>query len=781
MSWQRFLSRDRRHAECAQEIRFHLDAEIADNLARGMPLEEARHAAYSKLGNGTLICEDVYLANSLGFVEVLWKNVRYTLRTLRRSPVFAATAIVTLALGIGGNTAIFSVVRAVLLQPLAYREPDRLVSINLENSQLPVPTLPFSRGELEQMRKSAQSFEGIGAYFRNPEIMSLSGGGNGPEPLKGARVSANFLDVLGIQPLAGREFLPEEDKSGGPPVVMISAALWRRRFGADPEIAGKTVTLDARSYTVVGVVPAGFEFPFAGYDVWLPRPWEWSALPPRFWGIPLLNGFGRLKAGATPERARAELAVLHHQYLLSNPTLRDQRNASMSVVSLKNRIVGDVRAMLWTLLGAVGFVLLIACANIAGLMLGRAASRSREFAVRAAIGASRGKLIGQLLTESLLVAAGGGTLGMLLAAWIVKAFPHINAYPLPRSGQIHLDGAVLAFSIALTIMTGILFGLFPAFRASRPDLAAILRESGPAAGRGTYTLRNPRSLLIVGQVALSVVLMIAAALLIQSFARLRAVRPGFQPANLLTMRIALPASRYNSDQRRKAFFNELLDRAAVLPSVQAVGVALSLPTTFNNLGTNVFVEGRPPQDDSDQPTAQLQAVSPGYFRAMGIALRRGRELSESDNRPGAPPVLVINESFARRFWPEYPRGIDPVGKRMSEGADHLKGEIVGIVGDVHERSLAFESQPEFYVPLAIHTPQTAFLTVRTSGDPLRLVSAIRNQVQAVDADQAVSDVRSMEDLLDQSMGQRRLTLALLAAFAGIAMLLAGIGIYGVVA
>ncbi|HEY7392243.1 MAG TPA: ABC transporter permease [Bryobacteraceae bacterium] len=782
MTWRRFLRRDERDAECAREIRFHMDAEIAENIARGMPPEEARQAAYRKLGNGTLVREEVYLANSLGFMEILGKNVGYALRTLRRSPLFAGTAVLTLALGIGGNTAMFSVVRAVLLQPLAYHEPDRLVSINVENSQLSIPTLPFSRGELDEMRSDAHSFEGIGAYFRTPESMSLSGGENGPEPLKGARVSANFLDVLGVRPLAGRTFLPEEDRSGGPPVVMISAALWHRRFGADSEIAGKTVTLDDRSYTIVGVLPAGFEFPASGYDIWLPRPSEWSALPSRYWGIPLLNGFGRLNPGATLEQARAELAVLHKQYLRANPSSITQKNASMTVSWLKDHIVADVRTMLWTLVGAVGFVLLIGCANIASLMLGRAASRSREFAVRAAIGASRGRLIGQLLTESLILAAAGGALGILLAHWIARAIPHIKAYPLPHSGQIQLDGAVLAFSVALTIATGVLFGLFPAVQTSRPDLAAVLRESGAAAGRRAYTLRNPRSLLIVAQVALSVVLMIGAVLLIESFARLRGIEPGFQPTNLLTLRIALPGSRYDTDQKRKAFFDEVVAKVADLPGVRATGVALSLPTTLNNLSTNVVVEGQPAPDPSDQQIAQLQAVSPGYFRAMGIPLRRGRELSQADNRPSAPPVVVINESFARKFWPDYPRGLDPIGQRMGEGADHVKGaEIVGIAGDVHEHSLRIEAEPEFYVPVAIHTPQTAFLTVRTSGDPLRVVSAIRNQVQSIDPDQAVADVRTMTDLLDQSLGERRLTLALLATFAGIAMLLAAIGIYGMVA
>ncbi len=502
------------------------------------------------------------------WIETIWQDIRYSLRTLRRNPVFAATAILTLALGIGGNTAIFTVIHAVLLKPLEYRDSDRLVYLSLNDPKQNTQEVPFSLARYEETRKTARSFTDVGSFLRTPEDMTLSDGGD-PEALKGARVSANFLEILGIQPVAGRSFLLEEDTPGGPPVAMISAGLWRRRFGGDPGIAGKTTTIDSTPYTIIGVLPEGFAFPFPGMDVWLTRPSEWSFLQPRFWKyVTTQIGFARLKPQLSLEQARAEMEVLNRQYARAHPERLDAKTGmTVRAEWLKDRIVSNVRPMLWILFGAVGFVLLIGCANLASLLLARASSRSREFAVRAALGAGRGRLMRQLLAESVLLAIAGGTSGVLLARWSLALLPRISALPLPRAGEIHVDAIVLGFTVALSIATGVLFGLFPSLQVSRPDLAEVLRESGAAAGRGMSGHRNtlgisPRGLLVVGQVALSIILLIGAALLIQSFARLHNVDPGFQPANLLTMKIPLPPPRYDTSPKRVAFFAELERRVA---------------------------------------------------------------------------------------------------------------------------------------------------------------------------------------------------------------------------
>ena len=702
---------------------------------------------------------------------------------MRTSRAFAVTAIVTLALGIGGNTAMFTVIRAVLLKPLEYGDADRLIYFSQDNLRPDRHDDPFSLKRLEEMRSVARSFTALGAYGSNRENLPLSGEGE-PEGLKATRVSANFLEVLGVRPLLGRSFLPEEDQRGGRAVAMISASLWQRRFGGDPHIVGRAATLDSIPYTIIGVLPAGFEFPYAGTDVWVTRPSEFSMLPPRFWGVPLLAGFGRLKPGVTLEQARAEMEVLSRQYNRAHPSLDA---GIVRPMRLKDHSVEKVRTMLWMLFGAVGFVLLIACANVASLLLARATGRSREFALRAALGAGRGRLVRQLLAESLVLATAGGVLGALLANWALGAMRG-SLSNLPGGGAIHLDAAVLGFTIALSIVTGVLFGLFPSLQISQPDLADALRESGAGAGQGMAGRRgafgiSPRAILVTGQIAFSVVLLIGAALLIESFARLRRVDPGFNTANLLTTKIALPAARYSTDAKKAAFFTELADRLNRAPGVSSAAMAMFLPTT-RWIRTNILkVEGQPPFDESDPPFGVIQSVTPGYFHTLGIPLRQGREFTARDNVAGAPPAMVINESMARRLWPEYPRGIDPVGRHIAEAYDKAIGwfQIVGIAADIHEGGVATQAVPEFYVPVALHPPQTGYFAIRTAGDPLSFVNAARSEVQAIDRDQPISEVRTMDAIFDATLGQRRLTMLLLGGFAGVALLLALVGIYGVIA
>ena len=712
--------------------------------------------------------------------ETIWRDLRYAVRTLGKNPAFAATAVLTLGLGIGGNTAIFTVIRAVLLKPLAYREPDRLARLSIDDLHTNVKDAGFNQVRYEGLKSAAKSFSDLGAFFISTEDMTLSGAAE-PEALKVARVSANFLDILGVQPALGRGFLPEEDAPGAAPVAMISAELWQRRFGADPAIAGRIATLQSTPYTIVGVLPAGFQFPTSGVDAWVTKPSEFSALPPRQWRfVTILVGLARLKPGVSLDQARAEMDVLARQYAAANP---GASQTTMRVARLQDQLVANVRPMLWTLFGAVGFVLLIACANVASLLLARATSRSGEFALRAALGAPRSRLIGQLLAESLLLALSGGVLGVVIAKWGTSAIVRSAALALPRSGEVRLDATVLAFTVAISAGAGVLFGLVPSLKASRPDVAQVLRASGERAGqappRGRFGL-STRGLLVVLQVALSVILLIGAALLMESFARLSGVDPGFRRENLLTMQIALPTVRYNDVQKQRAFFESLVGRVSTLPGVRSATVMRTLPMTAR-YATAVAVAEQPPIDPKDRPSAQLQTVTPDYFRTLGIPLRRGREFDSHDQPEAGRFSLIVNESFARLFWPQYPRGQDPVGQHVLLAGTQRAAEIVGIVADVHERSLDVAAIPEIYIPLATTPLQTAALAVRTEGQPRLFVNSIRAQVLAIDQDQAVSHVKTMEEAIQDSVGQRRVTLVLLGSFAGVALLLAIVGIYGVVA
>ena len=717
--------------------------------------------------------------NSVRFLDNIWLDVRYALRTARKNPAFAATAVIVLALGIGGNAAMFSVIRAVLLKPLPYQDPDRLVHVSVDNPRVRTAGGAFTALRYEEMRKTARSFAGFGVFSRFTEDMALSGRGD-PEMLKGARVSANFLDILGVRPVLGRAFIPEEDTPGGPPVAMISFRLWKRRFAADPKLAGKTALLNAVPYTIVGVLPAGFEFPVPELDVWVPRPAATSALPAHFWPfVATLKGFARLRPGAALEQARAEAGVLNRQYVTANPERLDSGpGAALRLVPLKEQLVADVRPILWMLFGAVGFVLLIACANVASLLLTRSAWRAREFAVRAAIGAARGRLVAQSLAESLVLAGAGGLLGMLLAKWSLAAITSMPAFTVPRAGEIRLDGTVLAFSVAVSCLTGILSGLLPALQSPATNIANLLRESGATAGRAGRAMSNSRSLLVIGQIGLSIVLLIGAALLIESVAKLRSVNPGLQPANLFTARIALSPARYDTNPKILAFFDELLRRADALPGVRGAALALALPQSVA-IRTNVQVGEQPEGDVSKWPMCQIQSVTPGYFHLLGIPVRQGREFDERDNRPGAPPVAIVNESFARLFAPG---GDNLVGQVMREGMDRSGWmQIVGIVGDVREAGLAANATPEFYVTPRTHSSRTAYLVARTETDPLRLATAIRSQVLAVDRDQPISNIATMDQVIESSMGSRRLTMLLLGLFAAVALLLATVGIYGAIA
>lgn len=704
--------------------------------------------------------------------EAIWQDARYARRTLLKKPAFTATAVLTLALAIGGDTAMFSVIRAVLLKPLPYPEPDRLV--NISGGATPA--------RFEEMKAAERSFTDIGAYMPEEDV-TLSGRAE-PEVLRSVRISAAFLRILGVEPVLGRGFRAEEDAAGGAPVAMISYELWQRRFGGDPQIAGRTATLAATPYTIIGVIPARFQFPFAGLDIWMTAPFDAPTSSPKSRALsPISVIFGRLKPGVSFRAAGAEMKVIHAQYVAAHPTMLDAKKRPELITPMRDNLVAEVRSLLWMLFGAVSCVLVIACANVAGLLLARASSRSREFAVRAAIGAPRARLIGQMLVESVLLSCAGGMIGLMLAAGTVRAVPAITSIDLPRAGEIHLDWIVLAFAAALSIATGVLFGLAPSIGASRPNLIRVLRANGEIANPGYAQGKagwNLRAVLSAGQIALSIMLLIGATLLMESIGHLRGVNVGFNPSNLLTMGVSLPPLRYDTDQKSSAFFQELIRRIEALPGVRGATAALTLPMMAYP-GTPVQDALKPPLKLNERPIAKIFPVSPEYFRTLEIPLRRGREFNERDTKT-AQRVVIINESLARHFWPAYPAGLDPVGQSLLVGGVNLKpAEIVGVIADVQQNVEGSGWPDSVYQPFAQNPQPFAMLAIRTTGDPLSFTRPVREQVQALDPGQGVAAVQTMDTMVDDEVGQRRLLLALLGSFAGVSVLLALIGIYGVIA
>ena len=731
----------------------------------------------------------------------LGDDLRFAFRQLARNRLFAATILLTVGLGVGLNTAMFSVIRAVLLRPDGYADPGRLVLIG--RSATPV--------RYEEFLAGARSYTGVGAYLRGEEHFAYSAGGD-PRVLTGARVSANFLDVLGVKPVIGRGFLPAEDQTGGPNVALISWRFWQRGFGGSANVLGKAITLSGVSYTIVGVLPARFLFPAEDTAVWVTRPAGWSGMAKESRPLsPILQIFGRLKPGVSRAAADAELSVLQGQYRGRHAGMLDAKAGEPEAVHvMRDAQVTAQAPKLWMLLGAVGLVLLIVCANVASLLLARATTRAKEFAVRAAIGAGRGQIIGQLLTESLLLAVVGGGLGVGLAWASVRAIRGMAALDLPRKTEIVVDGQVLLFAAGVSVFTGLVFGLAPALAASKPDLARVLKGSGEGAtytvasghvrrgvlhgvlhdvlhhflhGLRVFTGITPRNLLVVGQVALSTVLLIGAALLVESLGAVYRVDPGFEVRHLLTMHIAPSAVRYDTDLKRSLFYTELVERIEALPGVKSAAVTMTLPMT-GWAGVPMAVAGRAELKLNERPIAVYQSVTPDYFKTLGIGLKRGRFLTAHDNA-GAGPVAVIDEGLARKFWPAYPGGVNPVGERVLVGSHSKPTEIVGIVGDTRQEALEDGPEPGIYLAAAQKPPESAMVAVRVRGsasiDPMEMANAVRKAILGVDPDQPVTGVNSMEYVVDQAEGPLRVMMTLLAVFAGVASLVASIGLYGVIA
>ncbi len=708
------------------------------------------------------------------------QDLRFALRMMLKSPGFTAVAVLALALGIGANSAIFTLVNSVLLRPLPYPESERLFLVvrQYRASRTETVSLP----KIDYWRTHNRVFDRLTAFDVIGAGYNLSGAEGEPERVRGVRVSAEFFRVVGVSPVLGRGFLPEEDLPGGRRVVVLSQGLWRRRFGADPGLLGKPVILAGEPYTVVGVMPRGFEF--------VPEADLWTPLQPVIRSNDQANYLaclGRLKPGVTAEQARAEMERLARQFRPQYPDLMG-RNESFGVFSLHEWVVGNIRPALLVLLGAVGCVLLIACANVANLLLARAAARAKEVAIRTALGASRLRLLRQLLTESVVLALAGGALGSLLGFWGLKALLVASPAGIPLV-RIAMDARVLGFTLAVSLATGVLFGLAPALRASRPDLNETLKE-----GSGRATAGSPRStlrgLLVAGEMALALVLLIGAALLIETYLSLRNVPPGFDPRHVLTMQMSLTGPRYAHTAQVDSFFRQVLQRLETLPGVEAASSVTSLPLELGpDLPFNI--EGR--TDTDNNPGAQWRAITPSYFRAMRIPLRRGRYFTDAETGQ-SPAVVIINEALVRRFWPRYPAGEDPIGQRITIGRIMGKEfvertrEVVGVVADIKEVGLDRAAPLTLFVPCSQVPPAfTALLNrllpvawvVRTAGEPLGMTASIQREIRAVDRQQPISNVRTMEQVLNGSIARQNFNMRLLGVFAALALVLAAVGIYGV--
>ncbi len=707
----------------------------------------------------------------------MWQDLRLGIRTLWKNRRFAVVAVVALALGIGANTAIFSVVQAVLLRPLPYKDPDRLVVV-LNSSVRHGGWSPVAPADFYDWRDQNRVFQSLAA--------AEAWGGNltgrdRPEQVEGLRVSTDLFPTLGVNPLLGRTFLPDEERLGNHRVVVLGYRLWQRRFGGDPGIVGQTVMLSGENYTIAGIMPPEFRFaPFwqTKAELWIPLAFDPERAHSRSGSS--LRLFARLKPGATLEHARAEMQGIARRLEREYPNTNTDRGAR--VTTLHEMTVGNARPALLVLAGAVAFILLIACANVANLLLTRAAGRQREMAVRLALGAGRLRLIRQLLAESVLLAAAGGAVGLVLA-WsgihaLIAGTPDVARFALPRQQEIGINGTVLGFTVLLSVLTGVVFGLVPALQASKVDLAHAMKI---AASR---RLRISASgFLVVSEVALALMLLAGAGLMIRSFQKLHAIDPGFHPQNVMTMAVSVAGSQHAEVTRRAAFYHHLVERIEVLPGVQAASAINHLPLAGDLWTFSFAIEGRPAPAPGSGPSAVYRVILPNYFRTMGISLLAGRDFDERDTGQ-APGVILINETLARRYWAGPEGASNAVGKRMKLGDARSPDRwlsVVGVVRDVKQWDWAEPPSSEMYLPYyQTPSPQSyTTLVVRTIATPLSLTSALQNEIWAIDKDLPISGVAAMEQVVANSTWQPRFSMLLLGGFAGVALVLAAVGIYGV--
>lgn len=706
-------------------------------------------------------------------MESLWKNLLYSVRMLLKRPSLTIVAIIAIGLGIGANTAIFSVVNSVLLRPLPFDQPEQLVMISTETRNQALDGRgAFSVPDFLDVQARATTLEHVATVQGSGTVVTEGGE---PERIFGAVVSADYFPLFQVKPILGRVFTRDEDKPGGPAVIVLSHSLWQRRFGSDPNIIGREVTLGGKS-TVIGVLPAGFEFPISdrNQDYWEPimsaaflTQQSREERADRF-----LQVIGRMKPGVTVEQAKAELDVLSRQIEQQSP--KSNTDIIFNAASMHEDITRDYRPALLVMLGAVGLVLLIACANVANLLLARAAARQKEVAIRTALGASRGRIAAQFLTESLLLSFVGGAVGLLLASWGVSLLVAYGPADVPRLQEVGLDRNVLAFTFGASVLTGVLFGLVPALHASKPNPNNTLKDSG----RGpTQTGRSRvRSALIVSEVALSLMLLVGAGLLINSFVRLLRTNAGFNPDGVLAMDIPLSRTKYTKPEQRSAAFQQLLERLKTVPGVRDVSLVSNVPLSDFDIELSFNVEGRPPYKPGQELVADYTVASGSYFRTMNIPLLRGRVFTDSDTT-GSPEVLVVSEAFVRRYFP----GEEPLGRRIVfDGTDATPREIVGVVEDVRRNGLDIDVQPEIYVSYLQRPDRRLNIVMRTDlPDAGQLIPGARAEVRAFDPNQIIWRTQTLDQMLSTSVAPRRFNMLLLGIFAAVALILAAVGLYGV--
>ena len=776
-----------RENEIVEELSQHLEDQYERALRSAATEEDARQVVLRELNendflapapkrierrnpqNPVVVMGTERKTNMLGD---LWQDLRYGLRMLVRNPGFTVVAVIALALGIGANSAIFSVVNTVLLKPLPYKNPDALMTVWEDATHLGFPFNTPSPANFIDWREQNTVFEGMAAMAQRS--FNLTGAGE-PERFDGRKVSGNLFTILGVEPVLGRNFLPEEDKPGSR-VVILSHGMWQRRFGGDAGIIGRALILNGEPYTVVGVMAGAVDLP--SMDNWHDQLWvpiAFTAEEAAGRGNHYLEVIARTKPGVTRQQAQAEMTTIAARLEKQYP--EENTRVGIRVRQLHEQLVGDIKPALLVLLGAVAFVLLIACANVANLLLARAAGRQKEIALRLALGASRSRLTRQFLTESVLLAGLGGLGGLLFSYAglnVLKAFipPSIS-----QAQAISIDGKVLIFTGLISLVTGLIFGLAPATQASNFGLSETLKEGGRDSSAGSRGNRI-RGVLVVSEVAVSFLLLIGAGLLINSFLHLRKLDPGYRADHLLTMKVSLPETKYPDKERRAPFFRELIRRVQTLPGVESVAVASNLPLTYSGDSMPIGVEGRPDPPPDQSPDVILRVVSPGYFHTMGIPLVQGRDISEKDTAD-AVRVVVISEKTARYFWP----GQNPIGQRLKPGSTTSESpwrEVIGIVKDVRQNDFVAEPKMQMYMA---HEQVGSFaanaVVVRTHVDPLSLGSGVRKIVWEIDKDQPVSDIRSMEEIVARAVARQRFSMMLLGIFATLALVLAAVGIYGV--
>ena len=754
--------------EMDEEMRFHLEME-AEELGR-FGTADARRVAQRRFGGVARYQDDSRDARGGRWLEELRQDSRYALRVLGRGRGFVAVSVLTLALGVGANTAIFSVVRGVLLRGLPYADPGRLVAIA---SVINGASSAASPPDFFDWRSEAQSFSGLAADFLS--TTALTGSGEA-ERLTQARVTSNFFDVVGLQPSRGRGFRAGEDALSAPRVVVLSDGLWRRRFGADPSIIGRTILLDDFPTTVIGIAPPQLRLP-AAVDVWMTTRFDTRDVAPAARGARWVQVIGRLGPGRTRAGALSEMNTIAARLALADP--RHNVGVTTQVTPLQEDLVGAVRTPLLILLGAVGLVMLIACVNVASLSLSRTAARDTELAVRTALGAGRARIARQILTESLTLSLGGGVAGVALAALATRALVALAPGDLPLVDSVHLDGIVFVFALGITVLSGLLFGAMPAIEGARRGAHDRLRagQRGATVGPRSGRLRHA---LVVAEVALAITLLAGAGLLMRSFARLTTVDPGFRPGNVATLSFALSPVRYPDAARQEQFASTLLARLEETPGITSAGMSFSLPLSGSGFGLTFAIGGRPEVNGPDEPRAQVRVATPDYFRTMGIPLLRGRSFTAQD-RAGSTPVVVISQEAARRYWPNE----DPIGQTLVTGWHHggqaFGGTVVGVVGDVRQFSLASKPSAHIYGLLAQWPLDELSIVLYSTAAPAATLASARDVVRSLDPQLPVFDARPLDSFVRESIAERRFYALLLTTFAALALLLAAVGIYGVIA